>query len=463
MPTFGPFPTALLNAIQQGYLERVFTDPLLNKLAYRQIAEKSVFPARIGETITKTRVGLMIPNTTALAPNTNTGIDNGLSPQSYSDEQYTLAINQYPQVANPINLIDDETTIAAFAMRNSYNLGIAQATCVDRLARYALFNAYMGGNTVVTTTLGAAGPTITVDNVVGFQTVVVNGNVVPVSGSNTLPVIVNGTVYQLSGFTIDVSNTSSAAITGGQSGTLTFTTNVSIPNGTLGNYVIGQYAPVIVRPTNRTTTAAIQSTDLLTMTTLFNALNLLRNNAVPKINGAFNIYLNSTSMTQLYQDPEFQLLNRGVSVRDPSYENAWIYERFVDMRFIETTETYVQPPQLGTPVPVAQTIQRPIVCGEGALIEGIFDKGLDAIRNMAGSVGEIEPYQQVVNVLGENFNYEGFYQYMRKPIDQLGQIITQTSNYIGGFTVPTDVTTTPAIIPTASNAYYKRAVIIETA
>jgi hypothetical protein len=130
-----------------------------------------------------------------------------------------------------------------------------------------------------------------------------------------------------------------------------------------------------------------------------------------------------------------------------------------------TTETFVQPPQLGAPVPVSQFVQRPIMCGMGALVEGVFDKGLEAIRNMAANagVGEVKGFDAVNNILGERFVYDGFYMYMRPPIDRLGQIISQASNYIGGFTVPTDVTTTSLIIPTASNAYYKRSVIIEHA
>src|SRR5690606_27184263 len=121
---FGPFPAQLQNAIQQGFLERAFVEALKNVLAYREIADKEVFPGRIGDTITKTRVGLMIPNVTPLNPSTNTNLDNGLSPQQYSDEQYTLAVYQYPQLAPDINLVDDETTISAFAMKNSENLGI---------------------------------------------------------------------------------------------------------------------------------------------------------------------------------------------------------------------------------------------------------------------------------------------------------------------------------------------------
>ena len=458
---FGPLPSQLVNAIQQNFLERAFIDPLLNVLIYRTIADKEVFPGRIGDTITKTRAGLMIPNVTPLAPNTNTGLDNGLTnPQQWSDEQYTLAINQYPQVAPPVNLIDDETTIASFAMANSERLGIALATAIDRVARAALFNSYMGGNSAISTTTSSV--TQTVDDLRGFMSVVVNGNVVAVSVSNPLAVLVNGVANTVTGFSVDAVNVSSAAITGGVSGSVTLSSSVS---STAGWSIISNFAPLIIRPNGRTTTSAIQSSDLLNMTTILSSVSYLRNNAVPKLDGAYNIYLNSTSMNELYQDSEFQLLQRGTSTRDPNYENAWVMGQFLDMRFIMTTETYVQAPATNQSYSVAQTIQRPLVVGKGALIEGVFSRGLDAIRNMTASlgVGRMETFPSVINMLGENFNYEGFYYYLRPPLDQLAQIITQTANYIGGFTVPTDVTTLPAIIPTASNSYFKRAVIIETA
>lgn len=458
--SFGPFPAQLQNAIQQGFLERAFIDSLLNVLAYREIADKEAFPGRIGDTITKTRMGLMIPNTTPLNPNTNNNLDNGLQPQQYSDEQYVLAVYQYPQLAPDIYLADDETTIASFAMRNSHNLGIAQATALDRIARANLFNAYMGGNTVLTSSVSSV--TQTVDDTRGFQTVVVNGSVVPVSVGNPLAVFVNNVANTVTGFVNDSVNVSSAATTGGTSGTLTLSSSVS---GTAGQAVVGQFAPVIIRPNGRASTAAIQSTDLLTMTAILAAVQQLRNNAVPTVRGAYNLYLNPTSMNELYQDSEFQILNRGVSVRDPVYENAWVYEMFLGVRFIMTTETYVQPPQAGAAVPVAQTIQRPILAGAGCLVEGMFTRGLDAILNtnrMIG-IGDMPSMPTVINVIGEEFSKQGFYMYMRPPLDRLAQIISQSSNYIGGFTVPTDVTTTSSIIPTASNAYYKRAVIIETA
>lgn len=458
---FGPFPQQLLNAIQQNFLERAFMEPLLNILIYRRVAEKVMFPARIGESITKTRLGLMIPNTNPLDPTTNTGLDNGLTPQQYSDEQYTLSIAQFPQVAPPVNLLDDETTISSFAMANSERLGIALATAIDRVARQVLFNAYMSGNTAITAS--ASSTSQHVDDIRGFQSVVVNGSVTPVSVSNPLAVTVNGVANTVTNAVADSVNVSTAAITGGISGTLTLSSSVS---STAGWAVVSNFAPTIIRPNARATTGSLITTDILTMQNVFDAVTVLRNNAVPTVDGAYNLYINPTSMNQLYKDSEFQLLNRGVSTRDPNYEKAWIMAEFLDVRWIHTTETYIQPAgQTDGSYSVATQVQRPILCGEGALVEGIFEKGLDAVKNMirAMGIGEMKDLPMVLNMLDERFDYEGFYYYLRPPIDSLGQIITQTSNYIGGFTVPTDVTTTSTIIPTASNAYFKRSVVIETA
>lgn len=466
--SFGTFPVALQNAIQAGFLERAFVDPLINKLAYRKIADKEIFPGRIGDTITKTRVGLMVPNITPLDPSTNTNLDNGLTDQPYYDEQYTLKIQQVPQSTYKINLLDDEITIASNAIRNAENLGIAQATSIDRIAKGALFNSYMGGNTVCSVTLTAASTTMFVDDLRGFQQVMVNGNMVPVSATKPLPIFINGVAYNVVGTAIQAPNVSSAASSGGYSGSITTSAAITVANGTIRNQVVSKFAPLILRPNGKQTTQSLASSDLLNMTTILNAVAYMRNNSIPTCDGHYNLYLNSNSMYQLYQDPEFQILNRGVSTRDPVYANAQIYDSFLDVRFILTTETTVQEnqgltPTASLPVPVGVTVQRPILCGQGALIEGIFSKGLDAVKNMGGQggVGSMEEFGMMVS--NEDFSSEGCYQYLRKPIDSLGQIITQTSSYIGGFAVPTDATTNPTIIPTSSYAYYKRCVILETA
>lgn len=458
---FGPFPAQLTNAIQSNYLQQAFIDPLINNLGYRSVAEKISFPARIGQSITMTRMGLMVPNMTPLAPNTNTNIDNGLIPQNYSDEQFTLRVAQYPQVPPVINLLNDMQTIASIAIRNSMNTGVALATTTDRLARNALFDSYLSGNTFITT--AASSVTQTVDDTRGFQSSLVAGSVTAVSVSNPVSIRINGVLNTVTGFSNDTSNISTTALTGGTSGTITLGSSIS---STAGWAVVGSFAPVVVRPNGRTTSAALQSTDLLTMTSIRSAIALLVNNAVPMVNGAYNLFLNQSSMNQLQQDPEFQLVQRGTSVRDPVYEDAFIYNTFLKCRFVQTTETFVQAAGLvDGSVTVAQGVQRPIVCGKDVLVEGIFTQGIDAIRDLNAmmGIGETQSSPNMELLANTKWANLGYYYHVRPPIDALGQIITQAGNYVGGFTVPTDITTTAQIIPTASNSQFKRAVIIETA
>lgn len=60
-------PTALQSAIQTGFLEHQFRLPLKAKLGFRSIADREPFTANLGETITKTRTGLLPAVTTAMS------------------------------------------------------------------------------------------------------------------------------------------------------------------------------------------------------------------------------------------------------------------------------------------------------------------------------------------------------------------------------------------------------------
>ena len=89
------FPVSLQPIIQQGFLEREFSQALRSRLGYRACADRVDVAVGIGETLTKTRAGLKPSVTTPLAPATNTNFDNGLSPTSWGVEQYTISINLY--------------------------------------------------------------------------------------------------------------------------------------------------------------------------------------------------------------------------------------------------------------------------------------------------------------------------------------------------------------------------------
>lgn len=432
------FPPALQPIIQQGFLEREFQAALSSRLGYRAVADREEFAVGIGETLTKTRAGLKPAITTPLAPATNTNLDNGLVPASFGVEQYTLTLNFYAATAD-LNMVTSRVGIASQFLLNAAINGEQAARSLDELARNALFAAYFGGNTRVRTTIGSASPNVAVDDIRGFQSVFVNGVPTAVSTGNSLTVTIGGDVYSLVAAVADASNVSQAP--GGISGVLTFGTSVTVADATQGNTVQAATASAILRPNGRGNTTLIQATDQLDMATLLNAVATLRQNAVPEIDGAYNCYLDPQSARQLFSDQAFQRLFTGATNANSVYKRGLVND-FLGLRFVPTTESYVTP----HPTLSGALVRRPIVCGRGALIEGDF-AGMDK--------SDLAPKDAIVSIV------DNVAMVTREPIDRLQQIIAQSWYWIGGFCAPSDTTTSPTTIPTATNAAFKRAVMVE--
>lgn len=432
------FPLALQPIIQQGFLDREFEHALTSRLGYRAIADREQFAVGIGETLTKTRAGLKPSVTVPLAPSTNTNLDNGLTPTTWGVEQYTITINHYASTTD-LNMVTSRVGIASQFLQNAYTNGEQAARSLDEIARNALFATYFGGNTRVRVTLGSAGSAVAVDDIRGFQTVFISGIQTAVANSPGLTVTIGANAYTLVAAVADIINLSTAP--GGVSGVLTFSASVSVSDGTAGNAVQAANASVIIRPNARTNSAGLVATDTLAMANLLDAVAKLRMNAVPDIDGVFNCYLDPVSARQLFADQDFQRLFQGATSANQVFKMGMIND-FLGLRFIPTTEAYVQPhPTLPNVV-----IRRPIICGKGALIEGDF----------AGMAAEdVAPRDSIVAMV------DGIAMVTREPIDRLQQIIAQSWYWIGGFCAPSDTTTNAAVIPTATNAAYKRAVMIE--
>ena len=432
------FPAALQPIIQQGFLEREFQQAMRSRLGYRAVADRMQFAVGIGETLTKTRAGLKPSVTTPLAPASNTNLDNGLTSTSYGVEQFTITINHYAATTD-LNMVTSRVGIASQFLQNATINGEQAARSLDELARNALFAPYFGGNTRVRTTLGSAGPTITVDDVRGFQNVFVNGVQTAVGGGASMTVSVGVNTYVLIGVSVDVSNASLAP--SGISGTLTFSSSVLTSDATAGSSVIASTASSIQRPNNRTNTNQLVAGDNLTMASLLNAVATLRQNAVPEIDGVFNCYLDPVSARQLFADSDFRQLFTGATSANQVFARGMIND-FLGLRFIPTTEAYVQNHPAGNGL----IVRRPIVCGAGALIEGDFAGMAEA---------SVAPVDSIVSIV------DGVAMVTREPIDRLQQIIAQSWYWIGGFTAPSDTTTNPTTVPTATNAAFKRCVMIE--
>lgn len=430
------FPAALQPIIQQNFLEREFQAGLESRLGFRAIADREVFPAAIGETLTKTRRGLKAPVTTPLDPTTNTNLDNGLSPGGWTVEQYTLAVAMYGDTID-LNMVTTRVGIAGQFLENANVNGVQAMQSIDRLARNALYGSYLGGNTRVTATLGSPGTTVAVDDIRGFQYVTSNGVLVPVSVSHTMTVTVGATDYTLTGATADVTNVSTAP--NGISGTLTFSGNVTVANGTTGNAVVSAVAPYVIRAGARATTEAIQATDYLTMSNVLEAVATLRSNNVPTVNGLYNVYLDDRQLLGLFKDTDFKYLYRG-AYGSETYKNGQIIE-LLGARFIPTNEAPQQ--TIG-----AVKVHRAVVCGQGAIIEGNY-----------AATG----YEDVDNPDSLKVMVDDVCMVTREPLDRLQQIIAQSWYWIGGYAVPTDITANTNIIPTATNSYFKRGIVIESA
>jgi hypothetical protein len=287
-----------------------------------------------------------------------------------------------------------------------------------------------------------------VDDVRGFQYVWINGVPTAVSSGNPLTVSINGTANTVTGVSVDGSNSSTAP--GGISGTLTLGTSIT---STVGEAVVAATAPVILRSSGFTsgtpnpsssapaTTAGLASGDTLQMVNqVLGATSLLRSNAVPDINGAYNCYIDPQQLQGLFQDGDFKLLFRG-AYESQEYRQGDIIN-LMGVRFIPTNLA-PQQASLG-----AGAIHRAIVVGKGALVEGDF----------AGLAEDDE----TGNPLAEVSDVDGVQMVTRAPMDRLQQIVAQSWTWIGGFVCPTDITTNPNTVPTASNAAFKRAVVLES-
>jgi len=460
MTDFAWLPANLAGELQQGFLERELEEGLDSVLAYRATALVETIPARIGETLTRTRKGRKTPTRTPLPVSAINALDNGMNPTSYAIEQYQFTLMNYADTVD-VDLLGTEATIGDDFIANSRNNGVQAAQSRELIARYKLFSAYLGANTRVRTDLGNSTTTSChVDDVRGFLNTWVNGVITPISTSNPITVqeyAVGGTgvtqTLTVTAVTPDGTNFSSSP--DGMSGVLTFNTAQAPVNG---DALVASFAPSIKRPAGHLTTAQMTIQDALTLGLLQDAVASLRANAVPPMaDGTYHVILDDISHRQIMADQDFKVYY--ASRQDSTAIKRQDVYVMLGMTFIPTTNAYVQLPATdagggsgGTGVSqVTTTVRRPIVLGAECLIEGNFE-GLETFLTRQG-VSPIADTMMVDNVL----------QVVRPPIDRLNQFASLSWHWVGDYAVPTDVTATTSIIPTASNAAWKRAVIVEHA
>ncbi len=456
---FANFPTGLQAALQLDMLNREFEEGLDSILAYRRMALTQTINARIGETLTRSRKGRTAPNITPLSgTQVQANLDNSMTPQSYSIEQYTFTMQRYADTQD-VYLMQELAGIADQVIAASRNNGVAGAQTLERLAKLRLFGAYNSGNTYVRTSLGASSTTSChVDDIRGFQTVLVNGVVTPVSAANPLTVQETATsatgvnqILTVTAATADATDNSlypgsnGSGSTDGISGTLTFNAATAPVNG---DAIIASNAPQILRPSNKVTTSELTGSDVLSIGLILDAVAALRNNGVPALsNGNYACVLDNASLRALFSDQQFNVMF-AASSKSYEWRSGDVFD-LLGVTFIPTTEAYVQTPS-GADGPQV-TVRRPIVMGAEGLIQGNFE-GLDMWLAREG-----------VSPIGEVMLVNNVAQIIRPPLDRLMEQLSLSWTWVGDFAVPTDSTATNTIIPTASSSLFKRAIVIEHA
>jgi hypothetical protein len=451
---------------QQNLLERLFHDPLEANLAYSKFADDEMFPNGIGETLTKTRPALfpLSAAMTPINPASNTGLDNGLTNNYYAFEQYILPINLYALTTN-VNIMQDRTLIRRIFLQNYQQLGENAGRTMDGLCSQFIHTAYDSGNTFATQTV-SSGTTLTVDNAVGFDTAFNSnagqspGSPTTTSSSNPVTVTVyNGTsgavkgTLTVTGVAFDSVNTSTAnvgtgptAIAYGKSGTLTFSATIGITISANDN-IVASDGSFVERPNGKLTRAALVSSDTLKLIDFGNAAAKLHSRNVPKLpSGMYGAIIDPALWPQLLSDNAFNFATMG-QMGEGYFKNGMV-SRTLGMEFVSSNMI----PNYSIPSSNLRA-RHCVVGGMGMLIKGTFQGSIDAAR-------QANTMQNADIRLIEDAKIALI---TRGPIDVLQQVVSQTWEWVGGFVVPTDFTSTPAIIPTTDYARYKRAVVIEVA
>lgn len=457
---FNAIPASLISLLQQGLLERAFHDGLYPNLAYRAEAMPEEWEGNTGQQRFITRRGLLKPTVTPLAV--------GADPvgQTLLYEQWTATLSQYADSIDT-NMLTSATALSNLFLSNVKGLGLQAGQSVNRIARNALFQAYLSGQTVTTTAPLTGDTTLQVASLNGFTAVTIPSGQAPpqaVSSAFPLPITINGTTAAtVIGFVPNNPNDLSGP------GMLLLQAAVGVVGLAIRTSVKSAYAPRIVRSAAGNSVDAIGAGDTLVLQQIINAVAFLRRaNVQPHEDGLYHAHISPLSNAQVYADPVYQNLNKSLP-EYMAYKQGFIGETQGVAFFMntESPETF----NTGTQVATASSgvygteigaevvngagvaIGRVILTGRGAMYENYFDESqLVTEAGTTGKIGEFDVNNNGISVMTERVRL-----IMRAPLDKLQQNISTSWSITTSFPVPSDITAP------SGPELFKRAIVLEHA
>lgn len=442
-------PTAVMELIQQDLLRTDMYEALRPAQLFRALAAtRETWEIGVGETQIFTRRGLLPIKTKKRTP----GVDP--TPQATpSVEQWSVTCNPYNDTMDT-NLGNSFVEIQNNVLIDARALAVQAGQSINHLTRNRLYNAYLGGNTRITTT--ATSTTLRVAHLAGFHEVLnANGRPVPVSAANPLNITIGSTARQV----IAVAPTDPNEPNG--PGTITLS---AAHNATAGDAVLANNRSIIQRVGGASTSEGIAAGNKLTLASIRSGVAVLRSLNVPTFDGHYRMHLDPTSEDQLMADVEFRQYFQGVpdsmEYREFAIGRAMGVEFYRDNevpgRYNVSADDYVACDavvQAGANVGVE--IHRPILYGKGCIMEKYVDlsKLLEAGMSGAAKIGD---FTMAPGNTSAEMDLDGIKYILRAPQDRLQETLAQTWSYKGDFGVPSDsVSGTPAM--------FKRAMVFEHA
>lgn len=418
---------ALATIFQNGLVEASLREPLAPALQWNMLVAQEPFPLKIGETLLKSRDGLITPSarsTVTLTPG------NDPPTVSRSREQFSLTVEKQG------SSLDTYLPNAQLAAVNTFLADVARLSLhgmhtVNRIRRDVFLAAYGGGNSFAPNA-GAATTTLVVADATGFETVVVNGASVTVSATNP--------------GSLSIAGAAPVTYTGVNLGTNTITLSA---NATWAQYdsVVRSDATPVFRQGSRATDRLLVAGDTATIATFRSAAMWLRGQNVPGVDGLggdYAAFINTDIEDALMADTEFRNAVNGAGLARQLADGA--LGRYAGIQFFRVAKSESR--QIASGAPYQTTIHRSLlVGGGGSVIEGYIDP--QSLVTPAGEVANMGHYRSPIQT--------GMSLVARQPQDALGETVRLSWTSAYGWCAPTDINN-----GTGSSVRFKRGLVIHT-
>lgn len=457
------FEAHIVPLAQENFLQRYFFEALVTEMKYLAACPYEEMQTGNGDTIIRTVPGLMNSNPTILAP----GKD--LQPETMQYEHFVTSINQY---GGSLDIPTNQAVLTlggpqVYFAQKMKELATQAGMMTNRMARDAIFKAYLGGNAIVTVANGNT-TTIHINSLNGFWEIVKNGKPTVISVSNPRTVSIAGVDRIATGYSPDDDTYPDGP------GTLTLTVAI---NAIAGDVVKASDRSRILRPKNATFDA-LAANDGVTLALIRRGCSELHNDSVGvNADGFYHVHCPPFVINDLMSDNEFQRMVQGMGTG--AYPKDGSLGTIGNMRFFNNNAA-PQPGanNSGTPITVPTRgtklatgywgelynktgvqVQRTVILGERAVTTLYSDESKAMLAEAGQPVGGRPTFAMVgnqVQMMASQADLGNIRITIRPPIDRAGQQVAASWTTTRGFPVYCN------LLSGQSAGRYKRAIVIES-